>query len=183
MMNPNMMMNMNMNMDSNLINQEFQNNLNKIQLLQNNLVDIFDCFDFNQKIENFAGENSMYCDLCRMQLPATFQTKLHNTPEVLILILNRGHGIEFKIKLQFYLQINLCNYIENNNSGFVYDLVGVVTHMGESGGSGHFIATCRSPMNNSWYQYNDDLVFPVTDFNNQLLNYAMPYILFYKKCH
>ena len=53
--------------------------------------------------------------------------------------------------------------------------------MGVSGASGHFIATCRSPKDNYWYQFNDDLVFPVTDFNQQILNYAMPYILFYKK--
>ena len=186
MMNPNMM-NMNMNMGQNMMNmmqmgqQEFQNNLNKIKLLQNNLVDISDCFDYNQKIENFVGENAMYCDVCKRQLPATFQTRLYNAPEVLILVLNRGTGIQFKVKLQFYLQINLCNYIDDKTSGNIYDLIGVVAHMGESGGSGHFIATCRSPIDNNWYQYNDDLVFPVTDFNQQILNYAMPYILFYKK--
>ena len=196
-MNPNMM-NMNMNMGQNMMNmnmgqnmmnmmqmnqQEFQNNLNKIKILQNNSVDIFDCFDYNQKIENFVGENAMYCDRCRAQLPATFQTKLHTGPEVLILVLNRGQGIQFKVKMQFYLQINLCYYIQNQASGCIYDLVGVVTHMGESGGSGHFIATCRSPIDNNWYKYNDDLVFPVADFNQEILNYAMPYILFYKKNH
>jgi ubiquitin C-terminal hydrolase len=183
MMNPNMM---NMNMGQNMMNmkmlqQEFQTNLNKIQLLQNNSVDITDCFDYNQKIENFVGENAMYCDVCKRQLPATFQTTLFNAPEVLILVLNRGAGIQFKVKMQFYQQINLCNYVENQASGCIYDLIGVVTHMGESGGSGHFVATCRSPRDNNWYQFNDDLVFPVTDFNQQILNYAMPYILFYKK--
>lgn len=49
--------------------------------------------------------------------------------------------------------------------------------MGESGGSGFFIATCRSPIDNNWYQYNDDLVFPVTDFNQQILNYAMSAVI------
>ena len=190
-----MMINQNMNnfnMDQNMMmnyNQmqiEYNNNIAKIPLLQNNLLTIEDCFDYNQKIENFIGDNAMYCDICKMQLPSTFQTKLYNAPEVLILILNRGKGIQFKIKLEFYLQINLSNYVENNNSGnsgYIYDLIGVVTHMGDSSESGHFIASCRNPMNNYWYQYNDDLVFPITDFNSQVLNYAMPYILFYKKCH
>ncbi len=187
MMNPGMMMNM--NMGQNMMNmmqmnpQEFQNNLNKIQLLQNNSVDISDCFDYNQKIENFVGENAMYCDTCKRQLPASFQTRLYNAPEVLILVLNRGAGIQFKVKLQFNLQLNLYNYLDNKTSSCIYDLIGVVTHMGESGSSGHFIATCRSPKDNNWYQFNDDLVFPVTDFNQQILNYAMPYILFYKKNH
>ena len=51
--------------------------------------------------------------------------------------------------------------------------------MRESGSSGHFIATCKSPIDNLWYQYNDDLVFKVDNFTNQILNYAMPYILFF----
>ena len=184
-MNANMMMNMNQNIMMNFtqMQKEYQDNLTKLQLLQNNLLNIEDCFDYNQKIENFVGENAMYCDICKMQLPSTFQTKLYNVPEVLILILNRGKGIQFKIKLQFYLQINVSNYIENKNSGCIYDLIGVVTHMGDSSENGHFIASCRNPMNNCWYQYNDDLVFPINDFNKQVLNYAMPYILFYKKCH
>ena len=157
------------------------NNANKINLLQNNIVDIYDCFDYNQKIENFFGENAMYCDICNKQLPSTFQTILHNCPNILILVLNRGQGIQFKVKLNFNLELNLYNYIEDKNSGYIYELIGVVTHMGESGSAGHFIATCKSPKDRQWYQFNDDLVFPVTNFQQQLLNYAMPYILFFKK--
>ena len=37
--------------------QEFQNNLIKINLLKNNSVDILDCFDYEQSIINFTGEN------------------------------------------------------------------------------------------------------------------------------
>ena len=53
--------------------------------------------------------------------------------------------------------------------------------MGESGASGHFVAACKSPKNGVWYKYNDDLVFPVQNFQTEILNYAMPYILFYQK--
>ena len=67
------------------------------------------------------------------------------------------------------------------DTGFMYDLVGVVTHMDESGASGHFIAYCKSPIDHCWYNYNDDLVFPVNNFVNDVINYAMPYILFYQK--
>ena len=181
--NRNILLNQNMMMNYNQIQMEYNNNIAKISQLQNNLLTIDDCFDYNQKIENFMGENAMYCDICKMQLPSTFQTKLYNAPEVLILILNRGQGIQFKIKLEFYLQINLSNYVENQNQGCIYDLIGVVTHMGDSSASGHFVASCRSPVNNNWYRYNDDMVSPINDFNGDILNYAMPYILFYKKCH
>ena len=99
-----------------------------------------------------------------------------------ILVLNRGTGIQYKIKLRFDKVLDIRNYSEESAStGAVYDLIGVVTHMGESGASGHFIAACKSPINHFWYKYNDDLVFRVQNFQTEILNYAMPYILFYQK--
>ena len=170
------------NMNQNMINL-FQQNLSRIQLLQNNQVNIFDCFEYYQKEENFVGENAMYCNNCRGQFPAVYATYIYSTPEILILVLNRGQGIQFKVKMEFYNELNLSNFIQfrPNNEIIIYDLIGVVTHMGESGAAGHFIATCKSPINGLWYKYNDDLVFPVNDFNSEILNYAMPYILFYRK--
>ena len=46
---------------------------------------------------------------------------------------------------------------------------------------GHFIATCMDHFSNKWYQFNDAKVTPVNDFNNEVINYAMPYVLFYEK--
>ena len=181
-MNPMMMNNMNMNINNNMnLQQEFNINLNKIKLLSQNTVDIYDCFEYSQNPEEFIGQNAMYCDNCKNQFPATFTTTLYNAPEVLIIVLNRGQGNQFKTKLKFDFQLNLKNYLDDKNSVFIYELIGLVTHMGESGGSGHFIATCKSPIDKNWYQYNDDLVFPVTNFNQQMLDYATPYILFFKK--
>ena len=156
-----------------------QNFINNNQII--NSVNLDDCFRYNQKIENFSGENSMYCNICQTQSPAVYKTILTTGPEILIIILNRGKGIQFKVKCEFVSQLNLYEYIEMKNTGFMYDLIGVVTHIGEDGPSGHFIAYCRSPIDNNWYQYNDDLVFPVKDFVNEVINYAMPYILFYQK--
>ena len=159
---------------------KIQNNLSKIKLLQNNSVDILDCFDYNQKIENFIGEIAMYCDTCKDQKPAEYQTKIYYGPKFLILILNRGFGNKFKVKLQFSLELDLTNYLENKTSGCIYDLIGVVSHKGENGANGHFIASCKSPVDNNWYQYNDDLVNPIKNFKEEILDFAMPYILFYK---
>ncbi len=66
-------------------------------------------------------------------------------------------------------------------SGCIYKLIGVVTHLGESGASGHFIAYCRSPIDNQWYRYNDDIVTKVNNFQREIIEYAMPYILFFQK--
>ena len=108
-------------------------------------------------------------------------TTLVTGPEILIIILNRGKGIEFNVKLNFSENLNLSNYIELQNTGTQYDLFGVITHIGESGMGGHFIAYCKDLWDNTWYKYNDAIVSTVGDFNSEVVNFAMPYVLFYKK--
>ena len=172
-----------MNMNQNIYNENpflFQQNLQKMQNI--NSVALEDCFNYNEKIETFKGENAMYCNICNDQLTSFYQTKLFTGRETLIIVLNRGKGIEFKVKLEFDLFIDITNYIELKvNKGWKYELIGVLTHLGESGASGHFIAYCKSPIGGGWYQYNDELVFEVKDFAKEIRDYAMPYILFYQK--
>ena len=146
-----------------------------------NSVNFDDCFLFNQKMDFFKGENSMYCNNCNQQLPACYQTFLFTVPNILIIILNRGKGIQFKVKMEFNENLNLFNYVQKKETGYMYKLIGVVTHMGESGASGHFIACCRSPIDNRWYKYNDDLVTEIVNIQKEIIDYAMPYILFYQK--
>ena len=161
----------------------YQQNLAYFQLnIQNiNSVNIYDCFEYNQKIEYFTGENSMYCNICQKQLPASYFTKLYTTPAILIIVLNRGQGIEFNVKLEFEENLNLNKFVKLPDTGYMYQLMGVVTHLGESGANGHFIAYCKSPINKLWYRYNDDFVTKVKDFKKEIIDYAMPYILFFQK--
>ena len=63
----------------------------------------------------------------------------------------------------------------------MFKLIGVVTHLGESDASGHFIAYSKSPIDDKWYKYNDDLVTKVINFKEEIIDYAMPYILFFQK--
>ena len=169
--------------NSNCQNMMFMNPLFFQQNQFNNIqsVNMDDCFQYNEKIEIFSGENAMYCNKCNGQFKAGYKTRLYYGPEILIIVLNRGKGIEFKVKLEFTETINLSNYFQLKNFGNIYNLIGVVTHMGESGASGHFIANAKSPIDGQWYTYNDDLAFKVDNFRQQIMNYAMPYILFYQK--
>ena len=165
---------------NNMMNMMMQQNFNyNIQNI--NSVNIYDCFEYNQKLEFFTGENAMYCNKCKIQLPASYNTKLHTIPEVLIIVLNRGKGIEFNVKLEFEEQLNLLNFTDHKEFGFRYHLIGVVTHLGESGASGHFIAYCKNPIDQEWYRHNDDLVTKVNNFQKEIIDYAMPYILFFQK--
>ena len=47
--------------------------------------------------------------------------------------------------------------------------------------SGHFIAYCKSPVNNNWYCYNDSQVTKCVDPENEINSCGIPYVLFYQK--
>ena len=166
--------------------RKFKNNINQFNCfnnnnLNNNVVDIYDCFNHEQKINQMSGDNSMYCNFCRQTCVSSMCTILTTGPEILILLLNRGKGIEFNVKINFYEDLNLFNYIQNKNEGYNYKLIGVISHIGESGMGGHFIAYCRHPIINQWHKYNDAIVTEVNDFQNEVIIFGMPYLLFYQK--
>ena len=149
--------------------------------INNNVVDITDCFDYDCKINEMSGANAMYCNYCKRTCNNSMRTTLTTGPPVLILLLNRGKGIEFEVKINFPEYLNLHNYIQLNHLGCEYQLIGVITHIGESGMGGHFIAYCRDPLFGQWHKYNDAIVTLVNDFQNEVINFAMPYLLFYQK--
>ena len=147
----------------------------------NDLVNIYDCFQYNQKVDFMVGENAMYCNYCKQTSGSTMCAFLSVTPDVLIIILNRGKGIEFNVKINFFEDLNLENFVEHKETGCNYKLIGVITHLGGNDMNGHFIAYCKDPISKDWYQYNDAIVNPVSNFQNDVINYAMPYLLFYQK--
>ena len=146
-----------------------------------NEVNIKDCFEFDQKENIMSGDNAMYCNYCKQTCASFMSTILATGPEILIIILNRGKGNEFKVKLNFSEKLDLSNYIELKETGTQYELFGVITHIGESSMSGHFIAYCKDLWDNTWYKYNDAIVSTVGDFKSEVVDFAMPYVLFYKK--
>ena len=175
MMNPQILLNNYIQQNQFMMNQQIQmnNNINE--------VNIFDCFDYDKKVNYMTGENQMFCNYCRANSDSYMKTNLYTGPEVLILILNRGKGIEFDVKIYFTEELNLSKYIENKESGYMYKLIGVITHLGESSMSGHFIAYCKDPLNGKWFKYNDAIVDEVNDFKKEVIDFAMPYLLFYQK--
>ena len=157
----------------------YQQNLLNFQIYTQNMnaVNIYDCFDFYQKINYLTGGNSKYCDICKTKSSASSKNILYTTPEILILILNRGQGIEFNVKLEFIEDLNLMNYVEIKNTGFNYNLIGVITHLQE----GDYISFCKNPIDKKWYEYKNENISEVINFKEQIVDYNIPYILIYQK--
>ena len=147
-----------------------------------NEVNLSDCFDYYEKDEIMQGDNQMWCKYCRQNTPSKYCTLIYSSPEYFILILNRGKGNIYNVKLNFEEIIDISKYVQiKRNQNLKYQLYAIVTHLGPSSMSGHFIAFCKSPIDNMWYKYNDSLVDLVGKNFNDIHDFGCPYILFYER--
>ena len=141
-------------------------------------VNLYECFDYNGKIDVMGGDNQMFCNNCNKLCDALYSSLLYSGPNYLIINLNRGKGAVYECKVIFPSQLNIINYLTFKNGITVYELYAVICHLGPSSMSGHFVAYCRNRIDNKWYLYNDGIVSACTGF--QQYKEGMPYILFYR---
>ena len=161
-------------------NSCMQNNGNF--MYQNNIVTLTECFYYYQKTDTFTGPNQNYCNICKQLNDSLYTTKLYTAPNILILILNRGKDNMYDVKLDFTERINITDFIlEKEKPIIMYDLYGVITHIGQSGPNVHFVASCKSPVDKRWYRYNDAIVYEINNVQKDIINFQCPYILFYQK--
>ena len=117
-----------------------------------------------------------YCQKCKITGNSKYKENIYLMPNYLIIILNRGKGNIFNCIVNIPEIFDSSNY-EERNKNKKYDLIGIVSHFGESGMGGHFIAFCKHNKDQKWRCYNDSVV---TECQNDYLNKGTPYILFYK---
>ena len=152
-------------------------------------VNIFDCFEcYTQEERNIPG-NTMYCKLCNSDSDFVISSKFSSFPEILTIILNRGHNLQFDVEFQVNyiiedLQEYMVNLSDKNNKEKPkpkesYELISIIIHIGNSGMDGHFYTYCKSPVNRKWYWYNDAKVKEVDDPLESTK--GIPYLLFYQK--
>ena len=143
-----------------------------------NFVNLEDCFKHYEEPELFSGADQIYCTHCKMTSNAYNQNKLIIGPKTLIINLNRGKGLEFKVGIKFEEYLNISDYLMmKEKSPFYYELIGVISHFGENNMGGHFIAYCKNSYNNRWYKFNDAMVAQ-SSFEEASSN-GLPYVLYY----
>ena len=156
------------------------NNGNQNFNFQNYILNLYDCFNYYQKIDFFSGPNKIHCNFCNSLQDANYCNILYSTPTILCIVLNRGkNNADFKEKFMFSAELNLSYYVDENKNMANYYLIGVICHIGDSSMSGHFFSYCRSHKDNPWYKYNDAIVTQCNE--NEIFNAVTPYILFYHK--
>jgi len=146
------------------------NNMNQYKTLT-----LEDCFLYNQRIELMTGDNQYWCNICKQSCDANCINNICSFPNVLILILKRERNNCFDLRLDFKETIDITDFVSIKISKIIYNLYGVVTQIGN-----HFLAFCKSPINNKWHRYNDTIINEVKNFKNEVIDFGEPNILFYK---
>ena len=141
-------------------------------------VDLYECFEYYEKMDLMTGENQMHCNICQCLCDAYYGTCLYSAPNFLIINLNRGKGAVYECNVKFPEQLNLFNFVTYKNGNTVFELYAVICHIGPSSMSGHFVAFCKNKIDKKWYKFNDALV-SAREKNDEYLM-GMPYILFYQ---
>ena len=145
---------------------------------QYNFVTLDDCFRNYEEPELLAGSDQIYCNKCNMTTNAYNHNKLIISPKTIIINLNRGKGLEFKVGIKFEEYMDIKKYLlMSDKSPNYYELVGVISHFGGSDMSGHFIAYCKNSFDGKWYKFNDAMV-NLSSFQ-EASSIGIPYVLFY----
>ena len=152
-------------------------------------LNLYDAFLCEQEGETLDGENMIYCNNCRQLAPGFHEQDFYTLPPLLIIILNRGrNNQDFNEEFRFdeILDFTDKNIVKSNDSNKKYYLCGIITHLGESGSGGHFIAYCRNSQSDCFYCYNDNSVSPCSVFDAMSTKISdkdaekkTPYILLY----
>lgn len=144
-------------------------------------LDLDDCFLYILRKQEIKEK----C-FCKKKFNLT--EKIYKTPEILIIILDRGKNKLYKKIVKFPENLDLLKYIdeeEKNKFSNHYKLIGVLAHKGNSGRFGHYISFCLCDDNN-YYRFDDKNVEKIKFERNKRINdYPLyegsAYILFYKR--
>ena len=141
-------------------------------------MNIYDCFDYYERKQN--DDQMQDCNICGNKCVLT--EKIFRTPNILILILDRGKNKKFKKQIDFYEYIDLKKYIDDKKYEFPtkYRLIGVSTHLGNTGQYGHYISFCLCD-DNKYYCFNDSSVNKIDNKVKHKFYEGSPYILFYQR--
>ena len=142
---------------------------------------ILDGFKDNREIQDLTGDNQYFCQICQAFCNGKICCSIIQPPSKLVINIDYGVNKRFKVKnLIFEEIIDITEYINFDfGKRIKYQILGICTHLGSSGSSGHYIAFCRNKSNGRWYNFNDSSCSESD--KNTAFSYGNPYLLIYEQ--
>ncbi|EGF77996.1 hypothetical protein BATDEDRAFT_13604, partial [Batrachochytrium dendrobatidis JAM81] len=141
---------------------------NRVESFLDLSIDIDQHSSISSCLRNFSssevlyGKNKFFCDTCNSLQEAEKRMKIKRLPNVLAVHLKRfkfqeqlGRYSKLSYQVSFPLELRLFNTADGaENADRLYQLHGVVVHIGSSPQSGHYVALIKSE--NQWMLFDDD---------------------------
>ena len=72
---------------------------------QNQMINIYDCFDYFQRIQTLSNEDALLCEYCKSISSNLYKAIINTAPNIFIIIVDKEQKSE--IKFEFYEKIDL----------------------------------------------------------------------------
>ena len=97
---------------------------------------------------------------------------------------NEENNDEIKFELSENLDMKICvkdNELKENLNYNLYAIICLNIFFEENKNKIHNVAFCKSLVDNKWYKYDDNIIEPITDLQNEVDKFGMPIACFYQK--
>ena len=137
-------------------------------------ISLEECFKYYFK-NHITSQN---CKKCNNNINNIISQKIFLSPKILIISI--GNIREKRDLFKLDEEINLNEYIKENNEG--YKLIGIIVLYNQTGSSERYYAYCYNNEEKKWYCFVDDYIYEINDDLENEIKRAnrLPYILFYK---
>ena len=142
---------------------------------------LYNGFDDYIKVDQLTGDNQYYCNNCKKLCDAKIRTTILIPPNYLLINIDYGKNKKYMpSSINYDEEIDISKYVSLPNQGNKYKIIGICSHLGDSGMYGHYVAYCKNKKDNKWYQFNDSFV---SDANFEIIKTTggTPYLLLYER--
>ena len=142
---------------------------------------LYNGFDDYIKFDQLTGDNQYYCNNCKKLCDAKIRTTILIPPNYLLINIDYGKNKKYMpSSINYDEEIDISKYVSLPNQGNKYKIIGICSHLGDSGMYGHYVAYCKNKKDNKWYQFNDSFVSGA-NFENIKTTGGTPYLLLYER--
>ena len=142
---------------------------------------LYNGFDDYIKVDQLTGDNQYYCNNCKKLCDAKIRTTILIPPNYLLINIDYGKNKKYMpSSINYDEEIDISKYVSLPNQGNKYKIIGICSHLGDSGMYGHYVAYCKNKKDNKWYQFNDSFI---SDANFEIIKTTggTPYLLLYER--
>ena len=144
---------------------------------KNKEISLFECFINARKEKTY--QKYEYCQNHETFCDVSHISRFFLCPKILVIMLKYCENND-NIKVNFEKELNITNFTILENKGIkedqIYNLVGVVSKINNK-----IISSSKCKDDNNWYRFDDIDIKQISNFDNEVINYGIPLILFYCK--